>query len=176
MTFHPTRRRALGILAAASVLSLTSRAVAERPALPRPLGKPILRVGGRIKVVNDGVEAVFDRDMLEALGARSFATATPWTEGVPVWEGVPLSVLMDHLGAEGTTIRATALNDYVTELPMKELARDGAILAMRRDGQPMPVSDKGPLFVVYPFDQRQDLKRQEVFARCAWQLARLDVF
>lgn len=148
---------------------------AAAASLPSPLGKPILRVGGGVKIVNDGCDAVFDMDMLDALGTRSFATATPWTDGAPFWEGVPLSVLMEHLGAEGTAIRATALNDYVTELPMDGLAEDGAILAMRRNGRPMPVADKGPIFIMYPFDQREELKRQEVFSRCAWQLARLDV-
>ena len=49
------------------------------------------------------------------------------------------------------------------------------LLALKRDGEYMPVRDKGPLFIVYPFDSRPELRHQRFYARSAWQLARLDV-
>jgi hypothetical protein len=49
------------------------------------------------------------------------------------------------------------------------------LLALKRNGEYMPVRDKGPLFIVYPFDSRPELKHQRFYSRSAWQLARLDV-
>ena len=144
-------------------------------ALEAPEAKPVLRIGGKIGVRNDGDEAAFDIAMLDALGTDSFSTATPWTDGVSTWEGVPLAVLMKAVKADGSFIRVTALNDYVTDVPMEGLADEGAILAMRRDGELMPINNKGPLFILYPFDDRPELQRQKVMMRCAWQIARLDV-
>jgi hypothetical protein len=42
----------------------------------------------------------------------------------------------------------TALNDYVTEIPAADARKFGVILALKRDGQYMPVSDKGPIFII----------------------------
>ncbi|GGD98728.1 oxidoreductase [Aureimonas endophytica] len=173
MTPGPTRRFVLAAglgLGAAAVLP-PSRA----SALPLPGAKPILRIGGRIATRNEGEEAVFDLAMLEGLGTRRLVTSTPWTQGVMQWDGVPLATLMAAVGAEGTTIRATALNDYVADVPMAGLAEDGVILASRREGKPMPVSDKGPLFILYPFDDDRRLQQQSYYMRCAWQIARLDI-
>ena len=173
MSFHCSRRRLLSFAAGAAVVGLARPSLATE--LARPRGKPVLRVGGKISVRNVDDEAVFDIALLDAIGSRTFKTATPWTDGVSTWEGVPLSALMDAVGATGTIIRATALNDYVADMPMAGLAEDGAILALRRDGVLMPISNKGPLFILYPFDDRPALQQQSFYMRCAWQIARLDV-
>jgi hypothetical protein len=173
MTFHLTRRHLLALASAAGVAGIarSSRAAG----LGQPTGKPVLQIGGKIAVHNVGDQAVFDMAMLDALGTRSFRTSTPWTDGVASWEGVPLSVLMEAVGASGDIIRATALNDYVADMPVAGLAEEGAILAMRRDGELMPISNKGPLFILYPFDDHPNLQQQSVYMRCAWQIARLDI-
>lgn len=168
-----TRRSVFALAAGATLAGLAGPSTAA--VLAKPPGKTILRVGGYITVRNDGDDAAFDVSMLDALGTTSFATSTPWTDGVATWEGVPLARLMDAVGASGSLIRATALNDYVTDIPMKDLDKEGAILAFRRDGAPMPVNNKGPLFVLYPFDSDARLQQQSVYMRCAWQVARLDV-
>lgn len=173
MTLSLTRRHLLALAAGAAVAGLGRPTFAA--GLGQPTGKPVLQIGGKIAVHNVGDQAVFDVAMLEALGTRSFKTSTPWTDGVSSWEGVPLSVLMEAVGATGTVIRATALNDYVADMPMAGLAEEGAILAMRRDGELMPVNNKGPLFILYPFDDRPNLQQQSVYMRCAWQIARLDI-
>lgn len=170
---HLTRRSVLAFAATASLSGLSSPTWAST--LMKPPGKAILKVGGSISVRNIGEEAVFDVPMLEALGTSTFSTSTPWTDGIATWEGVPLSVLMQTVGASGTTIRATALNDYVADIPMAGLGEDGAILAFRRNGSLMPISDKGPLFVLYPFDDHARLQQQSFYMRCAWQVARLDI-
>ena len=173
MTLSLTRRHLLALAAGAAVAGLGRPTFAA--GLGQPTGKPVLQIGGKIAVHNVGDQAVFDVAMLEALGTRSFKTSTPWTDGVSSWEGVPLSVLMEAVGATGNVIRATALNDYVADMPMAGLAEEGAILAMRRDGELMPVNNKGPLFILYPFDDRPNLQQQSVYMRCAWQIARLDI-
>jgi hypothetical protein len=35
------------------------------------------------------------------------------------------------------------------------------------------VRDKGPLFIVYPYDSKPELKSQTYYGRSAWQLAKL---
>lgn len=165
-------RRALGAL----VLGATaSRAAQAADALPMPSGKPILTVSGRIGVFNKGETAEFDRSMLEALGMDGFVTTTPWYSGPVLFEGVRMERLMQAVGATGESVTAIALNDYTTEIPLADFHAYGTILALKRDGNYMPVRDKGPLFVVYPYDSDPELKHQRFYSRSAWQVAKLIV-
>ena len=161
----------LRTLTALGVMALSLPALAET--LAAPLGTPILEASGQISRFNAEGAAVFDRDMLEAMGTATVATRTPWFDGVSTFEGVPLETLMEELGATGDTVTAIALNDYVTTIPVEDFAKYGPILALKRDGAYMSVRDKGPLFIIYPYDNDPELRSQVFFSRSAWQVARL---
>lgn len=165
-------RRTLGGLLAGLVAGSAARATG---ALPSPAGKPILTISGRITRTNEGESAIFDRPMLEGLEQAGFQTTTPWYNGPVRFEGVKMTSLMDAVGATGSTIMAVALNDYTTELPISDFEKHGVILAIKRDGIYMPVRDKGPLFIVYPYDSAAELKSQQFYSRSAWQVAKLVV-
>jgi hypothetical protein len=78
-------------------------------------------------------------------------------------------------GAEGQTLRAVALNDYRVDIPADDARRYDVVIARLLDGQPMAVRDKGPLFIMYPFDRRPDLRNAVYYSRCVWQLKALDI-
>jgi hypothetical protein len=112
---------------------------------------------------------------IEQLPISVVRTTTPWHDGPQVFEGVALGELLRHVGAEGRTLRVTALNDYRTEVPAGDAARHGPILAYRRNGAPMPVRDKGPLFIIYPFDADPALRSEVFFGRSAWQVRSIEI-
>lgn len=143
--------------------------------LPAPAEKPILTISGQISETNTAGAAQFDRPMLEALGMVTVETTTPWYEGSARFEGVPLAKLMKQVGASGQSAAVVALNDYTTEIPLEDFAKYNVILALKRNGEYMPVRDKGPLFVVYPFDSHPELKNQTYYGRSAWQVAKIVV-
>jgi hypothetical protein len=167
------RRHLAVALASAATVGVARSARAG--ALAVPTGKVILTISGKIGVDNGGGTAVFDRDMLEAIGMVSFTTGTPWTDGPVTFEGVPMDKLMAMVAAQGDQITALALNDYSTDIPIVDFARYHTILALKRDGEYMPVRDKGPLFIVYPYDSNPELKHQMFYSRSAWQLSRIVV-
>jgi hypothetical protein len=178
MAFVVTRRcfaRQLSRAAVAGIALAPVRRSAGAAPLPRPTGRPILAVSGRISATNHGDTARFDRDMLEGLGVSGFETVTPWYDGPVRFDGVRMSRLMDAVGASGDRVMAYALNDYSTELPMSDFARYNVLLALRRDGEYMPVRDKGPLFIVYPYDSDPELQHRRFYTRSAWQVARLEI-
>ncbi len=168
--------RFLRVLSSALVAGLMMSplgALAE--SLPTPKNKPILEIVGSIGTTNKEGVAVFDREMLESLGMETITTTTPWHKGQVTFEGVPMAKVMELVAAKGKTVKALALNDYVTQIPMEDFAKFGVILALKRDGEYMPVRDKGPLFIVYPYDSDPQLRHQRFYSRSAWQLARLVV-
>lgn len=171
---HVVRRRPIAAALAVATCFAFSRRSDAAP-LPQPVERPILTISGKITNTNRGDAAQFDRPMLEALGMAGFETTTPWYSGPVRFDGVRMDRLLEAVGALGDRVLAYALNDYTTELPVSDFAAYGVLLAFKRNGEYMPVRDKGPLFIVYPFDSRPELRHQRFYSRSAWQLARLDV-
>lgn len=154
-------------------ISISPIAQAEPLALPK--GEVVLEIGGAISVTNQEGRAAFDQVMLDALPQRETRTATPWYDGVHAFSGPTFADLLGAVGADGTLLRVTAINDYAVEMPIAELTAHPVILASRLDGELMSVRDKGPLFVIYPFDEVPELINEMSFSRSVWQVRRIEV-
>lgn len=161
--------------AAVAVALLVAPHVAGAGGLDRPSAQVLLTVTGAIDLKNDGDAALFDRPMLEEIAPESFTTTTIWTDGEQRFEGTSLKGLLDLLGVEDGTLKATALNDYAVEIPVSDAVEGGPIIAHRRNGEEMSIRDKGPLWIVYPYDRNADYRTEQVFARSIWQLDRIEV-
>lgn len=144
-------------------------------ALDPPAGPVVLTLVGKVGQPNAGPRAVFDMAMLEHLPQRSFTTKTPWYSQPRKFTGPLLRDVLAAAGAKGETLRAIALNDYVVEIPAEDAARHDVIVARLLDDQPMPVRAKGPLFIIYPFDDEPELRNAVYFSRSAWQLKTIEV-
>lgn len=144
-------------------------------ALDPPQANPVLTVTGKLGVTNQGASAAWDLAMLEALPQTSFRTSTPWYNEPVTFSGPLLRDVLAALKANGTEIRATALNDYRITIPFSDTQRFDMIVATRMNGQHMPVRNKGPLFIVYPFDRQPELRRATYYERSIWQLKALAI-
>jgi hypothetical protein len=146
------------------------------PLLPKPLGgEIILTISGAIGRSNGDGSAFFDLALLKTLPARQIVTETPWTKGLHTFTGVPLADLMTWVGASGGEITADALNDYSVDLSLGDGAKYGGLVAYLLDGQPMLPSDRGPLWLVYPFSDRPEIQTESVYMRSVWNLYALTV-
>ena len=85
-----------------------------------PQGDVILTVSGKLEVTNVEGTAQFDMEMLQSLDNTTFETSTIWTEGNHLFEGVSLANLVEYLGIEGESLRATAINDYTVEITIED--------------------------------------------------------
>lgn len=143
--------------------------------LPAPTGTVILTVRGEITQTNGESEAALDLAMLEDMGITTMRTGTIWTEGSSEFQGIELYDLMQALGGEGETLRLVALNEYAVEIPMAEAVEGGPMLAFRMDGEILSPRDKGPLWMIYPFDLNPAYQNEINYARSIWQLAAIEV-
>ncbi len=162
-------------------LFLAFSAGASAQALPQPTGPVILTVTGAIERGNardaqGRIVANFDLAMLEALGQAGFNTTTPWHKGVVRFDGVPGKAVMEAVMAKRTGIaQAVALNDYASQVPVEDFLQHKLLLAFKLNGTYMTVRDKGPLFIIYPFDSDAELRQETYYTRSVWQLRRLDI-
>lgn len=156
---------------AAVALPLHGRA----QALHAPGGTVVLSVGGRIAHTNQGERAGLDMAMLEALAQQNITTKTPWFKQARKFTGPLLRDVLNLVGAKGTTLRIAALNDYRIDVPSDDTQRFDVVLALQIDDKPITVREKGPLFMIYPFDSDAALRNPLYYSRAVWQLKSIDV-
>lgn len=159
----------LGILALSTAVLGTT---VGGHATSEPQEKVILSIEGNLK---NGHKVEFRRADIEKLGVVTVRTSTPWHNGPQDFEGVPLDALMKAVGADGQKASVLALNRYRTEIPFADFSAHKPILALKRGGEYMTVQDKGPLFVIYPFDSKSELRSEQFYSRSAWQVRSITV-
>jgi len=162
-------------LLAGCAIALLSLTTAFAGPLGQPAGETVLTITGDIAHSNGDGVAAFDLAMLDALERRSASMETPWTEGSTAFEGPLLKAVLDAAGAQGRTLIVKALNDYSAEVPIEDATDFPTMLAIRMNGEEMSVRDKGPLFMIYPFDKHPELYNEKYFSRSVWQIKEIEV-
>ncbi len=110
---------------------------------------------------------------LDAMEQVTFRTTTIWTDGEVTFSGVPLASVL--AGLDGASVEMVALNDYKVVMPMEAVQATAPIVATRMDGAPMSVRDKGPYWVVFPYDEGPEYQTETIYSYSIWQLNRLRV-
>ena len=164
-------RRLFTVSALLGALTLSSAALA----LDAPKERPILVISGKITTKNAGEVARFDMKMIEALPQHSFTTSTPGFDRPVKFTGPLLADVLAAVKASGSNVSAVAINDYRITIPAADAAKFQVIVARLIDDKPIPVREKGPLFVVYPFDSSAELRTSTYYERSIWQLKALDI-
>jgi hypothetical protein len=144
-------------------------------ALEKPAGHPIVTITGQIAEKNSGTTAQFDSAMLDKLPQVKMTVPTPWYKQEETFEGPLFRDVLKAAGSKGSKLYVVALNDYAAEIPLADLEKYDVILARKINGKVLTVRDKGPLFVMYPFDKKPELRTKEIYSRCVWQVNRIRV-
>lgn len=172
-----TSRRKLVLAAAHASFALVLISLLPHAAraqeLAKPTGDVVLTIDGVIGKSNVDGRADFDIEMLRAMPAVKIKTTSPWTDGPAEFEGVSLEALFKTVGATGKSIKAAALNDYIADVDPATIISSGAILAYRMNGSDISVRDKGPLWIMFPFDDQPQLKAEPIYSQSVWQLRKL---
>lgn len=164
-----SRRHVLGALGALAVSGL-GRAQSG----PKPSGPVVLTITTHAGQ-SDTTHTDFDMAALERLPQVSYTTATPWYSQPTKFTGPLLRDVLAAAGAQGARLVAVALNDYKVDMPLAEAVGNGAVVALRLNDKPMSVRDKGPLFVVFNYDSKAELRSERYYNRSIWQLRRLQI-
>jgi len=157
------------------LLSIAATLACAGLAVAQPAGEAnewILTIDGKTA---NGKTFRFTRDDIVKLGAKRISTHTPWHDGVVDFDGVPARDLMALVGARGEKAAIFALDDYQVDVPLADFTQYAAIFAYAKNGKPMTVEEKGPLFLVYPYDSNPQLATETYYARSIWQIARITI-
>lgn len=131
----------------------------------------VLKVSGLI----EGAPVHFTMADLRAMPTTTLETSTVVTDGVHSFTGVLLRDLLDQLEATGDVITATALNDYVVDIPRADVEEFDVIVGYSMNGTELDRANKGPLWIVYPRDGHKALQDIRYDYRWVWQLSELEI-
>jgi hypothetical protein len=102
--------------------------------------------------------AAFDYEALVKLNQVKVKADFPKDGPVREFEGPLLADVLAAAGASGDTVVVRALDGYAVEAKLKDLVDQGAVVALKRDGQNFGLGDFGPTQIVFPRAERSDLK------------------
>ena len=160
---------------AALCVTLCLAFAANADHLSAPVGDVILTIQGQMAQSNSPEGAEFDLEMLQKIGTMTFATTTPWTEGVQTFTGVPLDQLLGHIGATPSRLKVSAINEYQIEMPASDAVDNGPILAWEQSGRLLSIREKGPLWLIYPFDSKSEYRTEKIHSRAVWQVVQIEL-
>ena len=129
-----------------------------------------------VDVKGDGsdLRSMTDAD-LQALPQVEFTTSTIWTTDPVTFAGPTLAAVLESVGAADGALSMVAVNDYKVQMPRGVVAQDAPIIATRLNGEPFTIRNKGPLWLVFPFDSSTAYQTEEVYSYSIWQLTRIAV-
>lgn len=147
-------------------------------ALPQPTGTVLLTLTGNITNTNVGDSAQLDRKMLAALPQHKLTTTMAWVskkERPHDYVGFSAMDLLKLVDGSGDVLRIRALNQYVIDIPISDFEKYGAIFAIKKDGKDISIRNLGPIMVLYPFDDNEELRNEVYYWRAIWQVSSIKV-
>ncbi|WP_150525853.1 oxidoreductase [Roseibium sediminis] len=117
----------------------------------------------------------FNRSGLSSLDQVTIETSTPWISGRTRFEGPLLLDVLDLTGGCGEELEVIALNGFRARIPVSDIHNYKPILALKENGRFMKVRNRGPLFIVFPFDDYPSINNEIYFSRSVWQVREIHV-
>lgn len=107
---------------------------------------------------------------LDALPQQDFTTSTIWTTEPTRFSGPSLSAVMETSGLIAEVLTLRAANDYSITMNTSMLEENAPIVATRINGKTFGLRERGPLWVVFPYDAASRYRSEHTFASSIWQL------
>lgn len=120
-------------------------------------------------------EVSFSQEDILAMSDQQVVTHTPWTDGTLTFRGAPLEAVLARAGIDGGWVNARGLNNYSVNVPVDQALAAKAFLAVHMNGELMRIKDKGPFWIVFPWDEHPELLTREIRTWSVWQLQALSV-
>lgn len=119
---------------------------------------------------------IFDLELLDALEQKTISTTNEFVTGTVSYSG-PLAreLVMTAGGDEKSTIILTAINDYQISVPSSDFFAYDVVLATRMNGKTLSPRDKGPIWLMYPISDHNELQDSAVNSKLIWQLVKMEV-
>lgn len=114
----------------------------------------------------------FTLSELQAFAQADITTSHPWSSEQRGYHGVDINNLFDVLFSQQKVLsfQLEALNDFGMTINWQKIAPYSPILAWQENQRTMSLRNKGPLWLMLPFDQVPKVKQADFLHFMVWQL------
>lgn len=132
-----------------------------------------------LTIINHGAGGVVEKTEftlhdISALNQKTIVTTTPWTDGAQEFVGVACNGVLENIRRDVGEYVAKALNDYSVTIPAPALNDDACLIAVKRNGELMSVREKGPLWIVFPYDEDEKFESSAYQSYSIWSLSSIE--
>ena len=127
-----------------------------------------------INVNDDARITLTDEDLL-ALPQVTIETSTPWDKEAITFSGPTLKALLTQNNIFEGELNLYASNRYQIQIPWEYIEDTSPIIANRMNGSPFSRRERGPLWLIFPFDSDDRYRGYEVSAMSIWQLISIEI-
>lgn len=123
---------------------------------------------------SQGKERSFTLEQLLPHIDMELITSTPWTDGPTTFVGISAKEILNMLEVEKADLKVTALNNYWSRIPYRDIEKYNPVFAVKKNGQTMSVREKGPVWVIYPLSDFDEQNNEILHSRMVWQVSRIE--
>ena len=121
-------------------------------------------------------EVAFSEADLLRLPQVTIMTRTEFTDGIVEFVGPLARAALEFIElGDATIVHLVAANDYAFDIPVSYLFEYDVILAMQANGVRLSIRDKGPIWLMYPLDDFEELQDPRYNHRLVWQLTTMEL-
>lgn len=115
-------------------------------------------------------------EKINLLAKNKIITSTHWSKS-GTYSGPLLSDVIHLAGLFENPKKLTIYtwDNFKSSLPYADMKRYGVILATSFEGKKLKLSDWGPLYIVYPYDEYMELQTPAGLMKIVWQVCRIDI-
>ncbi|EKF9834364.1 oxidoreductase [Vibrio cholerae] len=114
----------------------------------------------------------------QELLARSdltIVTETPWTQGNTEFKGISAQAILAWIGVKQADLKVIALNKYWAVIPYSDIEKYNPVFAIQKNGKPMAIRDRGPVWSIYPLSSSGELNNEVLHSRMVWQISHIEI-
>ncbi|MFX0547644.1 hypothetical protein ACEWPL_019230 [Roseovarius sp. S1116L3] len=129
-----------------------------------------------LAVTGDGVSDVLSFEDLLAMPQSTVITKNDYIDDITEFSGPALKDLLEKYNiGPNETLLMRAINDFSVSVPAIDAYQYNVILALFSDGKKLTRRDKGPIWVIYPMSDHEELRDDSYNSRIIWQLTSITV-
>ncbi|EPE2650055.1 putative pterin-binding protein [Vibrio fluvialis] len=127
-----------------------------------------------LTVDNHGRKAQFSLEQLLTHADKEIVTNTPWTDDNTKFVGVSAKQLLNMIGVSKADLKVTALNNYWSTIPYDDIEKYNPLFAVKKNDDVMSIRDKGPIWVIYPLSEFNEVNNEVLHSRMVWQVSQVE--
>lgn len=112
---------------------------------------------------------------LLSLPQQTFKTHHTWSKEADEFSGPLLQDVLNQVCPKASKLKLKAINDYQVDLDFDKIKQYEPVLALSMNGERLTIRNKGPIWIMIPFDKYTSVPERSLDEALVWQLSHIKI-